>query len=789
MDSTGSNEELNQRLRSLVLDNASQKQEAAQNPDRPNIPEARSRLPRQDKIDASRQPVRVVQRNADNSVINGAQSIATGQTSDKTSKRGRGSFYGNRGKPDKKSDLEVRQTSILQNSARERPVRGNGWRDTRGPARGARDGSRLFNPRPTYGPRIPSMDEIQAQSLYLEQLVKNEVPKLEMSEEECASKESFRRSLESLLQDAIQQNYHENAFPIKLIAFGSFASGFGMPGSDMDLALIAPQISDDMLRLLEITLLEHHLGARLLTRTRVPILKVCERPSQELYVALREEREKWDAMSLEEKLEHDRGPVRKKDAKNQRQQPSQDDATVEESAEGHSSKSDIGDGGSDSALHRMDDATKPSEHSRTSAQTPSGQGHEPQHPHNKPGELIAQASSQKTTSPTHVQYSHQLERVRRERPTELDRWIVANAPPPDFDLQAALHGQSNNRGPRKERPWYRERPPGPLDFPKHTAGILTDINFSNPLGIHNTALLHAYATCDVRVRLLVLFVKLWASHRKINSGYNGTLSSYGFVLMVLHFLVNICSPPVCPNLQLWETQRVVQSADWPPQRLFVEPDPHDPNQVCEGLDVRFHRNEIELADLARRQLLTHNREPLGALLRGFFIYYATQGPASVHGGFNWTRDVLSLRSPNGVLSKVEKTWTGAKTTEENGGKEVKHRYLFAIEDPFELDHNVARTVTHHGIVAIRDEFRRAARILDKIGQGEPHDEGALLDVIVVEVPKKDEGDKAKSGEEPNPPGEHHQRSQITSASAENKENMQDHDDTQSKGAFTERLHV
>ena len=48
-------------------------------------------------------------------------------------------------------------------------------------------------------------------------------------------------------------------------------------------------------------------------------------------------------------------------------------------------------------------------------------------------------------------------------------------------------------------------------------------------------------------------------------------------------------------------------------------------------------------------------------------------------------------------------------------REVRHRYLLAIEDPFELDHNVARTVTHSGIVSIRDEFRRAWRLIQTAG--------------------------------------------------------------------------
>jgi len=112
------------------------------------------------------------------------------------------------------------------------------------------------------------------------------------------------------------------------------------------------------------------------------------------------------------------------------------------------------------------------------------------------------------------------------------------------------------------------------------------------------------------------------------------------------------------------------------------------------------------------------------------------------------------------VSKQEKGWVGAKTTVETNlvapptpsfikpttdnenqtlptptpqkkveeTKEIRHRYLFAIEDPFELTHNVARTVTHNGIVSIRDEFRRAWRILRNLGKPEQRD-GGLLDPL------------------------------------------------------------
>lgn len=38
-------------------------------------------------------------------------------------------------------------------------------------------------------------------------------------------------------------------------------------------------------------------------------------------------------------------------------------------------------------------------------------------------------------------------------------------------------------------------------------------------------------------------------YRKINSPYQGTLSSYGYVLLVIFFLVHVKNPAVLPNLQ------------------------------------------------------------------------------------------------------------------------------------------------------------------------------------------------------------------------------------------------
>lgn len=194
----------------------------------------------------------------------------------------------------------------------------------------------------------------------------------------------------------------------------------------------------------------------------------------------------------------------------------------------------------------------------------------------------------------------------------------------------------------------------------------------------------------------------------------------------MHYLVNVAQPPVCPNLQ----HSIPHPTDVGALEKFFKD-----TTVC-GYSVRFWRNEPEIIQAAQAGRLSHNRQSVGALLRGFFQFYASISPGYNYGPrppqFYWTTEVLSLRTPGGIRTKQEKGWVSA-TTKITAEKKVTNRYLFAIEDPFELDHNVARTVTHRGIVAIRDEFRRAWRILRAVGQGlQP--EGGIFDEVVENVP-------------------------------------------------------
>jgi terminal uridylyltransferase len=525
----------------------------------------------------------------------------------------------------------------------------------------------LFNPNQPRRPLVLSQsDKHTRQVQYLEQVAAVEIRNVEMSPQEYEEKERFRVTLEKICHEVCAAD-PERLPTISLEPFGSFRSGFATAGSDMDLVIVVKGnvsssacfslLEDDLPRALERRLLQLGYGARLLTRTRVPIIKVCEKPGVSFLDKLRDERWKWDDLPNEKKYPH--------------LHPREEEEEEDTLAEGPNAPTM-------SVKTTSRSATESSNDQNSSA-----------------GTAVATNGTQ-SSEPGSVTPNTRLEAAT--------------------DPQPEANGTNNSQkiqgeNMRQEKPWTRERKAGPLDFPKDGVGIQSDINFFNPLGLHNTQLLRCYSICDLRVRPMVLFVKAWAKKRKINSSYSGTLSSYGYVLMVLHYLVNVANPPVLPNLQ----GRWVDKGN---------------EAVVDGWSVHFRRDEEALATAAQRGQVTSNRESLGSLLNGFFQYYASVGVGGPN--FRWMHEVLSLRSQGGLLTKIDKGWVKA-VTEESEGKKVQHRYLFCIEDPFELDHNVARTVTHNGIVAIRDEFRRANRILFAIGNGNVPNDGELFaDLVEVE---------------------------------------------------------
>jgi len=245
-----------------------------------------------------------------------------------------------------------------------------------------------------------------------------------------------------------------------------------------------------------------------------------------------------------------------------------------------------------------------------------------------------------------------------------------------------------------------------------------DLGINNMLALYNSKLIKTYIDIDPRARQLAIIIKYWTKRRGIADTYSGTLSSYAYTLMVIHYL-QIIPNPILPNLQ--------GLARGPP----VE---------CEGWDVSFCSGAEVDRYWTDRQV---NRKSVGDLLIGFFEYWGSH--------FDWRSSVVSVRLGT-IIDKETKGWGGDpegrrynrdQETEREVGEVVdvlmqmniklsgpdtsyppplpnqtdeddaileakrdtrsvediryrKQRYFFCIEDPFEIKHNLGRVADRNG---------------------------------------------------------------------------------------------
>lgn len=198
-------------------------------------------------------------------------------------------------------------------------------------------------------------------------------------------------------------------------------------------------------------------------------------------------------------------------------------------------------------------------------------------------------------------------------------------------------------------------------------GVTIDLTVNNYLALSNTRLLHQYTSIDPRARHLCLIVKHWAKRRAVNEPFRGTLSSYAYVIMCIH-LLQTRRPPVLPCLQDGD---------------------HEPVMV-DGWDV-WHKPACEALaafDPSR------NTQSLSSLLFDFFKYW--------HVEHDYWNDVATIRVPGGSLTKEAKRWDRRVGVD-------NHR--LCVEDPFQLDHNLARVVDKSSLRAIQREIRSALAVL------------------------------------------------------------------------------
>ncbi|CAL4924490.1 unnamed protein product [Urochloa decumbens] len=191
-----------------------------------------------------------------------------------------------------------------------------------------------------------------------------------------------------------------------------------------------------------------------------------------------------------------------------------------------------------------------------------------------------------------------------------------------------------------------------------------DICVNNLLAVVNTKLLRDYAQIDRRLRQLAFIVKHWAKSRRVNETYHGTLSSYAYVIMCIHLL---------------QLRRILPCLQEMEATYFVTVDENN----CAYFDQVDKLNNYG----------AHSRDTVSRLLWAFFHYWAYE--------HDYTRDVISIRTGR-IISKERKDWTRRVGND---------RHLICIEDPFEISHDLGRVVDKFTIKILREEFERAANIL------------------------------------------------------------------------------
>ncbi|CAI9571951.1 unnamed protein product [Staurois parvus] len=187
-----------------------------------------------------------------------------------------------------------------------------------------------------------------------------------------------------------------------------------------------------------------------------------------------------------------------------------------------------------------------------------------------------------------------------------------------------------------------------VKFEHRESGVEGDISLYNTLAQHNTRMLATYAAIDPRVKYLGYAVKFFAKRCDIGDASRGSLSSYAYILMVLYFLQQR-NPPVIPVLQEIYDGQVI------------------PRRMVDGWNAFFFDNTEELR--CRFPFLGKNTESVGELWLGFLRFYTEE--------FDFKEYVISIRQKK-LLTTFEKQWTSK---------------CIAIEDPFDLNHNLGAGVS------------------------------------------------------------------------------------------------
>lgn len=179
-----------------------------------------------------------------------------------------------------------------------------------------------------------------------------------------------------------------------------------------------------------------------------------------------------------------------------------------------------------------------------------------------------------------------------------------------------------------------------------------------------------------------------AKMNNLNNPIYKTLSSYGYMLMLIHFLQSAVDPPLLPILQVfiyfhYSLQKLPPNWNGMP----IQGQPQVPTALIESYegvlyDTYFYhpRDLVLLNRFAQRNTMT-----VGELLVDFFYYYGYE--------YDYIHSVVTIRQ-KGVLDREEKCCDSI----------WKMMMQLCIEDPFEIDYDVAHVITPTSSSMIQECF-------------------------------------------------------------------------------------
>ncbi|XP_068142309.1 terminal uridylyltransferase 7 isoform X2 [Drosophila tropicalis] len=207
-----------------------------------------------------------------------------------------------------------------------------------------------------------------------------------------------------------------------------------------------------------------------------------------------------------------------------------------------------------------------------------------------------------------------------------------------------------------------------------------DINVANPKSIYNSRFVAELFSRDLRLRQLNLFLKIWAKKSKING--HGSMTSYCLCVLVVYYLQQRDLLPSIKNLQSTQSPSYVWGV----------------NYAYDLKNVPLISNDVNIFDL----------------IRGFFKFYSTLDFESIlispYLGYAINRQ-LDFLGPHAFpdyyaqMSAIERV-TGTRP------EQFQMQRTLCIQDPFELDHNVAKGVSKANLKYIQLCFTLAADACD-----------------------------------------------------------------------------